>query len=159
MTHQPLNKVSIESKLIDKSDASSKNIKRSDNRSIEIEGTTKNSMDESSTITHQNSSTDDYELIGDIIHNDEDFFDILWTEGEPPLVDASWSNNNVGVDGSTAEKNNISAGEDFPTWSSEEKNGESWMFLDYCQDFGVQDFGFECYNDFGQSSIETGQKE
>uniref|UniRef100_A0A1J3HXS9 Protein ODORANT1 n=1 Tax=Noccaea caerulescens TaxID=107243 RepID=A0A1J3HXS9_NOCCA len=159
MTHQPLNKVSIESKLIDKSDASSKNITRSDNRSIEIEGTTKNSMDESSTITHQNSSTDDYELIGDIIHNDEDFFDILWTEGEPPLVDASWSNNNVGVDGSTAEKNNISAGEDFPTWSSEEKNGESWMFLDYCQDFGVQDFGFECYNDFGQSSIETGQKE
>ncbi|XP_010456892.1 PREDICTED: protein ODORANT1-like [Camelina sativa] len=116
-------------------------------------------IDESSTITHQNSSKDDYELLGDIIHNDEDLFNILWTNDEPPLVGPSWSNNNVGVVGTVGDKNNIVAGEDLPTWPLEEKNGDSWMFLDYCQNFGVQDFRFDCYHGFGQSFMETGHKD
>ncbi|KAL1214111.1 MYB-like transcription factor ODO1 [Cardamine amara subsp. amara] len=165
MTHQPLKNVSTDKKFFDKSQTSSKdsNVERSDCKSIEIDGTKKNAIDESSTITHKNSSTDDYELLGDIIYNDEDLFKILWTDDEPPLVDASWSNNKVGIGGAatatTVDKKDIPAGEDFPTWPSEEKNGDSWMLLDYCQDFGVQDFGFECYNGFSQSSMETGQKD
>ncbi|KAG7552880.1 Homeobox-like domain superfamily [Arabidopsis thaliana x Arabidopsis arenosa] len=162
-THQPLNKVSTDKKFVDKL-ASSKvgNVKRSDSKSIEIDGTTTNTIDESSTITHQNSSKDDYELLGDIIHNYEDLFNILWTNDEPPLVDdTSWSNNNGGIGGtaSVSASDHIAAGEDFPAQSLEEQNGESWMFLNYCQDFGVQDFGLECYHGFGQSSMETGHKD
>ncbi|ESQ38228.1 hypothetical protein EUTSA_v10028864mg [Eutrema salsugineum] len=162
MTHQPLNKVSTDKKAFHKCETSSKagSVKRNDSKSKEIDGTTMiNSIDESSTISHQNSPHVDYELLGDIIHNDDDLFNILWNDDEHPLVDASWSNNNVDGGGSAAENNNFSAGEDFPTWPSEEKNVESQMFLDYCQDFGVQDFGFECYHDFGQSSIEPGHKD
>ncbi|VVB07730.1 unnamed protein product [Arabis nemorensis] len=146
-THQPLNKVSTEKESFDKSQKSSKagNVRISDNKSIENDGTTTNSIDESSTITNQHSSTAEYELLGDIIYKDEDLLSILWTDDELPLVDASWSNNNAGVGGAaaSADKNDISVGEIFPTWQSEEKIGESWMFLDYCQDFGVQDFGFD----------------
>ncbi|XP_010433580.1 PREDICTED: protein ODORANT1 [Camelina sativa] len=158
LTHQPLNKVPTDKNFADISETSSKagNVKRSDDKIIKVDETTKNTIDESSTITHQDSSKDDYELLGDIIHNDEDLFNILWTNDEPPLLDASWCNNNVGVVGTVADKNNIAAGEDFPTWPLEEKNGDSWMFLDYCQDFGVQDFGYECYHGFGQSVMETG---
>ncbi|CAE6134761.1 unnamed protein product [Arabidopsis arenosa] len=164
-THQPLNKVSTDKRFVDKLTSSKAgNVKRSDSKSIEIDGTTTNTIDETSTITHQNSSKDDYELLGDIIHNYEDLFNILWTNDEPPLVDdASWSNNNVGIGGTAAvaasDKNNIAAAEDFPTQPLKGQNGESWMFLDYCQDFGVQDFGFECYHGFGQSSMETDHKD
>ncbi|CAH2071442.1 unnamed protein product [Thlaspi arvense] len=154
MTHQPLNKVSRKSFHTYETSPKAGNVKISDYKSKEIDGgTMMNSIDESSTITHQDSSADDYELLGD------DLFNILWTNDEPPLVDESWSNNNVDVGGSALGKNIFSAGEDFPTWPSEKKNVESWMFLDYCQDFGVQDFGFECYHDFGQSSTETGPKD
>lgn len=164
-THQPLNKVSTDKKFVDRLTSSKAgNVKRSDSKSKEIDGTTTNTIDETSTITHQNSSKDDYELLGDIIHNYEDIFNILWTNDEPPLVDdASWSNNKVGIGGTAAvsasDKNSIAAGEDFPAQSLEEQNGESWMFLNYCQDFCVQDFGLECYNGFGQSSMETGHKD
>lgn len=163
LTHQPLNKVSTDKSFVNKSETSSKagNVTRSEDKSIENDiETTKNTIDESSTITHQNSSKDDYELLADIIRNDGDLFNILWTNDEPPLVDASWSNNDVSIGGTAADKNNFAAGEDLPTWPLEEKNGaDSWMFLDYCPDFGVQDFGFECYHGFGQSSMETGHKD
>ncbi|KAG7557522.1 SANT/Myb domain [Arabidopsis suecica] len=164
-SHQPLNKVSTDKKFVEKLTSSKAgNVKRSDSKSKEIDGTTTNTIDETSTITHQNSSKDDYELLGDIIHNYEDLFNILWTNDEPPLVDdTSWSNNNGGIGGtasvSASDKNHIAAGEDFPAQSLEEQNGESWMFLNYCQDFGVQDFGLECYHGFGQSSMETGHKD
>nr|AAS10075.1 MYB transcription factor [Arabidopsis thaliana] len=162
-THQPLNKVFTDTNLVDKSETSSKADNVNDNKIVEIDGTTTNTIDDS-IITHQNSSNDDYELLGDIIHNYGDLFDILWTNDEPPLVDdASWSNHNVGIGGTAAvaasDKNNTAAEEDFPERSFEKQNGESWMFLDYCQEFGVEDFGFECYHGFGQSSMKTGHKD
>ncbi|EOA22518.1 hypothetical protein CARUB_v10003172mg [Capsella rubella] len=157
LTHQPLNKVSSDKKFDDKSETSSKdgNVKRSDDKSLETDESTKNTINETSTITHQNSSKDEYELLGDIIdHKDEDLFNILWTNDEPPLVDVSWSNSIGGAASVVAaDKINMEAGEDLPTWPLEEKNGDNWMFLDYCKDFGVQDFGF-C-----QTSMETGYKD
>ncbi|KAG7620182.1 SANT/Myb domain [Arabidopsis suecica] len=162
-THQPLNKVFTDKNLVDKSETSSKADNVNDNKIVEIDGTTTNTIDDS-IITYQNSSNDDYELLGDIIHNYGGLFNILWTNDEPPLVDdASWSNHNVGIGGTAAvaasDKNNTAAEEDFPARSFEKQNGESWMFLDYCQEFGVEDFGFECYHGFGHSSMKTGHKD
>ncbi|XP_010539859.1 PREDICTED: protein ODORANT1-like [Tarenaya hassleriana] len=109
----------------------------------------------------QNSLTDDSQLFGSI-NNDEDLFNSLWTD-EPLWGDTSWTNNNVGLSGEDAGRDNISGENmvsvgDFPAWSQEEMVSENWTFWDYCQDFGVQDFGFGCFHGIGVSSIGMNDK-
>ncbi|CAB79223.1 myb-like protein [Arabidopsis thaliana] len=64
----------------------------------------------------------------------------LWSD-ETTKDEASWSDSNFGVGGTLYDHNISGADADFPIWSPERINDEK-MFLDYCQDFGVHDFGF-----------------
>ncbi|XP_010529493.1 PREDICTED: protein ODORANT1-like [Tarenaya hassleriana] len=154
MTHQPLNKEPNDHKNIENSDKISPKTdenrsepKTSDTKSIETDISTANSS------IDQNSSTDDSRPFGSI-NDDEDLFNSLWSD-EPFSFDTiSWSNNGGGGGNSVA-----AAGGDFPAWTPEEMNGDhDRMFLDYCQDFGVQDFGFGCFHEIGLSSIEMNGK-
>ncbi|KAF2585083.1 hypothetical protein F2Q70_00034861 [Brassica cretica] len=97
----------------------------------------------SSTVTGQNNSTDNENHLLSNIYDDEELFSHLWSD-ETTTAEASWSDSNDGFGGTLYHHdNNMSgAGADFPIWSPEGINGNDWTFLDYCQDFGVHDFGF-----------------
>ncbi|XVE57734.1 hypothetical protein DITRI_Ditri04bG0113300 [Diplodiscus trichospermus] len=126
VTHEPLNKEAKAEETSSHADPNS----AENHRTTENDGIANSSEDNSSTPTENCSSTDDSNLL-DIICNDESLLTSLWMD-EPPLVDASW--------------NSIPAGEtcnttSLPSW----EDNCAWL-LD-CQDFGIQDFGFECLND------------
>ncbi|KAE8694579.1 Protein ODORANT1 [Hibiscus syriacus] len=83
--------------------------------------------------------TEDSNLL-DTICNDESLLNSLWMDDEPPLVDASWTSIPAGESNS-----NMSS---LPSWDN-----CSWL-LD-CQDFGVNDFGFDYLNDIELNTMNT----
>ncbi|XP_065857997.1 MYB-like transcription factor ODO1 [Euphorbia lathyris] len=97
-----------------------------------------NSNSNSSSTQDQNCYSDDQSLLLDNICNDEILLNCLWMDDQPPLVDAMSFNNNP--DPPTIENIiNVDAGCPYPSW----EDNCSWL-LD-CQDFGVHDFGFDCF--------------
>ncbi|KAF2299003.1 hypothetical protein GH714_029684 [Hevea brasiliensis] len=80
------------------------------------------------------------------ICNDETLLNSLWMD-EPPLVDASWNNNNPPATDNT--NNNGELGYPYPSW----EDNCTWL-LD-CQDFGVHDFGFDCFDDLEFKSLNA----
>jgi len=143
MTHQPLNQ---EPSNIDNSktipsnpDDVSVEPKTTNTKYVEISVTT-TEEESSSTVTDQNSSMDNENHLIDNIYDDDELFSYLWSD-ETTKDEASWSDSNFGVGGTLYDHNISGADADFPIWSPERINDEK-MFLDYCQDFGVHDFGF-----------------
>ncbi|CAN8274183.1 unnamed protein product [Cochlearia groenlandica] len=128
MTHKPLNQEPniIEnpkniSSTLDEISMEPNNTKNIDN----IDTTKEEKIN--STITNQNDvmmENEDNLLSNN--YKDEELFSYLWSN-ETTKVEA------INTISSTVE--------DFPIWSSEVINDEDWMFWDYCQDFGVHDFG------------------
>ncbi|WZZ46839.1 hypothetical protein YC2023_043098 [Brassica napus] len=145
VTHQPLNQdpnsTDNPKNSCSVSDDISMVTKSSSTKNIETNGTT--TEDESiSTITDQNSSMDNDNHQLSNIYNDEEFFSYLWSD-ESTKAETPWSDSNYDVGGTLYHDNNVScAGADFPICSPERINGVDWTFQDYCQDFGVHDFGF-----------------
>lgn len=94
-----------------------------------------NSEANSSSSPDENSCRED-SLLLDSICSDESLMNNLWLD-ETPLVDALW-------DSSTSPKaENITNKEMcLPSW---EDNNCAWL-LD-CQDFGIHDFGFNCFSE------------
>ncbi|XP_010434009.1 PREDICTED: protein ODORANT1-like [Camelina sativa] len=117
--------------------------KTTSTKTLEISGTTTTEDESSSTVTDQNSSMDNENHILDNIYNDDELFSYLWSD-ETTKAEGSWrSDSNYGAVGGTLCDNNMfGTVADFPIWSPEGINDKDWMFLDYCQDFGVHDFGF-----------------
>ncbi|XP_050226964.1 MYB-like transcription factor ODO1 [Mercurialis annua] len=77
-------------------------------------------------------------------------FNSLWMD-EPPLIDASLSDNNS----NSAILENTSMNFPYPSW----EDNCNWL-LD-CQDFGIHDFGFDCFDDGGfelMNALETDDK-
>ncbi|GMJ06148.1 myb domain protein 42 [Hibiscus trionum] len=103
----------------------------------EKNGITNSPEDNSSTTT----PTDSNSTLLDSICNDESLLTSLWLD-EPPLVDASW---NAATPATEACNNET-------TLASWEDN-IAWL-LD-CQDFGTQDFGFDCLNDSESNTSKT----
>ncbi|KAF8044792.1 hypothetical protein N665_6801s0002 [Sinapis alba] len=146
VTHQPLkqepNNTDNPKNSSSTSDDISMEPKRSSTKKVETNSTTTED-ESSSTATGQNSSVNNENQLLSNINNDEELFSYLWSDDTTAKADASRSCNYYGVGGTLYYEDNIpGAGADFPVWSPERVSGKDWMFLDYCQDFGVHDFGF-----------------
>lgn len=88
-----------------------------------------------STMNSEANSSDDSLLLEDInVCKNESLVNSLWLDDEAPLVDASWE-------------------------PSLEDNC-AWLLQD-CQDFGIQDFGLDCFSDIEfnvLSTLDMGEK-
>ncbi|OAY56650.1 MYB-like transcription factor ODO1 [Manihot esculenta] len=101
--------------------------------------------EENTSSPHENCCSNESILI-DSICKDETLLNSLWMD-EPPLVDSSWNNNNPPAMGNT--NYNGEMGYPYPSW----EDNCSWL-LD-CQDFGVHDFGFDCFDNLEFKSLNT----
>ncbi|KAF3509895.1 hypothetical protein F2Q69_00009379 [Brassica cretica] len=145
VTHQPLNQdpdsTDNPKNSCSVSDDISMVTKSSSIKNIETNGTT-TEHESISTITDQNSSMDNDNHQLSNIYNDEELFSYLWSD-ESIKAETPWSDSNYDVGGTLYHDNNVScAGADFPICSPERINSVDWTFQDYCQDFGIHDFGF-----------------
>ncbi|PKI59528.1 hypothetical protein CRG98_020056 [Punica granatum] len=98
--------------------------------------------------TENCSSTDESThvlLDSSVCGGDEFLLDSLWLEDTNPTVDISWNSQVPGDLMNDFLSNDIA----FP--SSWEENG-SWL-LD-CEDFGVHDFGLDCFGDMEVKTVE-----
>ncbi|KAF8095962.1 hypothetical protein N665_0320s0084 [Sinapis alba] len=135
VTHQPLNQEP------NNTDDNSMEPKSRSTKNVETNGSTTED-ESSSTVTGQNSSMNSEKHLLSNIYNDEELFSYLWSN-ETTKAETPWSDGNNEVGGTLYHDSNISgAGADFPIWSPGRINGKDWTFQDYCQDFGVHDFGF-----------------
>ncbi|KAL0727261.1 hypothetical protein Bca4012_023354 [Brassica carinata] len=145
VTHQPLNQEPNNTNSPKNLSSTSDDIsmKPRSGSTKETNGTTAED-ESSSTVTGQNSSNDNEKHLLSNIYNDEELFSHLWSEETTTTAEASWSDSNYGLGGTLYhhDNNTSGAGTDFPIWSPEGINCKDWTFLDYCQDFGVHDFGF-----------------
>ncbi|KAL6979695.1 hypothetical protein U1Q18_021351, partial [Sarracenia purpurea var. burkii] len=134
VTHEPLPKQPPPAESSSQADHSPE----SDNNHGHLQGTNgdiPSSDDNSSSSPTGNCSGDESRLIS-IAGDDDPLMSCLW-ESEAPLVDTPWE-----FAAASAGQNLNTA--DFPSW---EENC-SWLGLLDCKDFGVQDFGIDCFNDF-----------
>ncbi|KAJ6714613.1 TRANSCRIPTION FACTOR MYB8-RELATED-RELATED [Salix viminalis] len=131
VTHEPLQK---EARPEESSSSHADILPESSNNNVtqENDGIVINSDDNSRSPAENSSSPEDSILL-DSICNDEILLNSLWMD-EPPLVDASW---NSIVPPAAA---NINDDMGFPSWE------ENHTRLSDCQDFGVHDFGFDCFD-------------
>ncbi|KAJ0104523.1 hypothetical protein Patl1_18572 [Pistacia atlantica] len=98
-----------------------------------------NNMEDNSSSQTENSSSDDPRLLESIC-NDDSLLNSLWMD-EPPFVDGTpWNNQ--------PPPQNIS-NMSLPSW----EDNCSWL-LD-CQDFGIHDFGIDCFSDIEFNTLTT----
>ncbi|KAA8522277.1 hypothetical protein F0562_012950 [Nyssa sinensis] len=141
VTHEPLQEEARATKTSSQADHSPE----SDNQHEQLPENNGTASSENSCSPTENGSSDESHLLDSICDN-EPLMSCLW-EDETPLVDPSWelppagqNINNVGL----------------PSWD------ENCAWLLECQDFGIQDFGFDCFNDVGVlntlDTLEMGNK-
>lgn len=161
VTHEPLNKVEANSNMetstpqvANNTSTTTKNLPQTENHnhlSQESSGSTNelaaDNLSSSSPAAENSSSGDESLLLADSLCNDESFMNNLWddTNKSPPeLVDDSlW--NYSSCPPSYGER--VVNYNDMGILPSFENNCSSSWLLD-CQDFGIQDFGFDCFDDF-----------
>lgn len=133
VTHEPFHK---ETKAEESNSSQADNLRESSNHQMVETDPGNNNLEENSRSPTENSSNDDSSssLLENLCSDDSILLNSLWMD-EPALVDATWNNippaasqniNDIGI----------------PSW---EDNSCSWL-LD-CQDFGIHDFGFDCFSD------------
>lgn len=143
ITHEPLNKQTTSQDSTNSSPAD--NFPHAENNH-EVKGTdgvVVNSEENSSSSPAENSSGED-SLLLDSICSDDSLMNSLWLD-ETPLVEALWEWDNTTV----IEENTKNDMSFVPSW----EDNCSWL-LD-CQDFGIHDFGFNCFNEKESSTIQT----
>ncbi|XP_048426731.1 MYB-like transcription factor ODO1 [Pyrus x bretschneideri] len=105
----------------------------------------------------ENSSTGAESVLLDSICNDKLLMNTLWMD-ETPLIDALWNDNNQveldqgGINYNITENNGMG-------FQSNWDNNWTWL-LD-CQDFGIHDFGMDCFSNVevnGINTLEVGEK-
>ena len=102
-----------------------------------------NLEDNSSTSPVENSSNSgDESLLLDSICSDDSLLNSLWLD-ETPLVDALWDSE------PRVQNTNTNHDMTMPSW----EDNCAW-FLD-CQDFGIHDFGFNCFNEIESNSLQA----
>ena len=140
VTHEPLHK---EARPEESSSSHADILPESSNNNVmqENDGIVINSDDNPRSPTENSSSPEDSILL-DSICNDEMLLNSLWMD-EPPLVDASW--NNI-IPPAPANTNDDTG---YPSWE------ENYTWLSDCQDFGVHDFGLECFDSMELSVLST----
>ncbi|PNY13356.1 protein ODORANT1-like [Trifolium pratense] len=141
ITHEPLNKQASSN---DSSSSPAENLSQPDknHEEKEIDGIV-NSEENSSSSPTENSSGEE-SLLLDSICSDDSLMNSLWLD-ETPLVEALWEMDTTPITEIENTKNEMNF---VPSW----EDNCSWL-LD-CQDFGIQDFGFNCFNEI-ESSMQT----
>ncbi|WOG81647.1 hypothetical protein DCAR_0100798 [Daucus carota subsp. sativus] len=100
------------------------------------------SSETSCTPTDQNSSGDESNSLSAICDQiDDSLISYLFEDDTPGLVDAPWEFSAV------AKENFNKVDMVLPSWD------ESCPWLLDCQDFGIQDFGFDCFNDIEMNML------
>nr|URY18907.1 MYB protein [Zanthoxylum bungeanum] len=97
----------------------------------------------SSPIENSSSSTDDSLLLENLC-NEDSLLSSLWIDD--PLIDASWN-----INPATAAQNINETAAGLPNWDHQDNC--SWL-LD-CQDFGIHDFGIDCFSDIELNSLNN----
>ncbi|KAJ8767618.1 hypothetical protein K2173_018176 [Erythroxylum novogranatense] len=137
VTHEPLHK---EPKAEDSlTHAGSLPAEPSNITGQENEVTLNSSSEENSRSPTENCSTDESSLLLDNICNDDILLNSLWMD-EPPLIDASWKN----TDNPPLVLQNT-----YQSWD------EDLTWLLECQDFGIQDFGIDCFDKFELNALKS----
>ncbi|KAI4327084.1 hypothetical protein L6164_019585 [Bauhinia variegata] len=136
VTHEPLSKQETSS--------SAENMPQSENKNQvkETDGVV-NSEENSSSSPAENSSGDE-SLLLDSICSDDSLMNSLWLD-ETPLVEALWDSTPK-VENNNNNNDNMGG---LPYW----EDNCAWL-LD-CQDFGIHDFGFNCFNDIESNGLQT----
>lgn len=137
VTHEPLHK---ETKAEDNLPPDSSNQQKAESS----DGTNNNVEDNSSSSPTENSSSTDDSLLLENICNDDCLLNSLWID-EPPLIDAPWNISNQPVEENINETGLPVA------WDHQDNC--SWL-LD-CQDFGIHDFGIDCFSDFELNTLNN----
>ncbi|KAL9438726.1 hypothetical protein AB3S75_024408 [Citrus x aurantiifolia] len=137
VTHEPLHK---ETKAEDNLLPDSSNQQKAESS----DGTNNNVEDNSSSSPTENSSSTDDSLLLENICNDDCLLNSLWID-EPPLIDAPWNISNPPVEENINETGLPVA------WDHQDNC--SWL-LD-CQDFGIHDFGIDCFSDFELNTLNN----
>lgn len=150
VTHEPLHKdqddlANKETTISSHSDQPNSNLPQSTTENSSSNSSpTENSSSSSS--RNENSSGDDQStFIESICNVDESLMNSLWVD-ETPLIDALWNNDQVLPDGGNYIENGM-------VMQSNWEDNCSWL-LD-CQDFGVHDFGMDCFIDTELNSLDT----
>lgn len=138
VTHEPFHKQAAAKETSPRAD----HLPENDTHNLQLpdsDGIINSDQDNSSSSPPENSSSTDESRLLDSICNDDSLMNCLWGD-EMPLVDASWKF--------------PSAGENFsnmglPSWD------DSCAWLLDCQDFGIHDFGIDCFNDIEVNSLNT----
>lgn len=153
VTHEPLSKQETPNNEEEPQSCLNDHLQDSDNNHSQLpetDGGTKSEYSSSSSSSMAENCLIDHESqLLESISNDDSLLNCLWGD-EPSLVDASpWKFPTASHDESLMT-NNINNG--VPSW---EDDNCAWL-LD-CQDFGVHDYGFECFNDVDQfmNSLNT----
>ncbi|XP_034704728.1 protein ODORANT1 [Vitis riparia] len=138
VTHEPFHKQAAAKETSPRAD----HLPENDTHNLQLpdpDGIINSDQDNSSSSPPENSSSTDESRLLDSVCNDDSLMNCLWGD-EMPLVDASWKF--------------PSAGENFnnmglPSWD------DSCAWLLDCQDFGIHDFGIDCFNDIEVNSLNT----
>ncbi|KAJ1416037.1 SANT/Myb domain [Sesbania bispinosa] len=137
VTHEPLNK---QASSQDSSSPSEHLPQAGNSHEVkENDGVFFNSEENSSSSPAENSSGEE-SLLLDSICSDDSLMNNLWLD-ETPLMDAFWD--------STPKVENTNNDLSLPSW----EDTCAWL-LD-CQDFGVHDFGLNCFNEIKSNAPQT----
>ncbi|KAK1436272.1 hypothetical protein QVD17_02051 [Tagetes erecta] len=150
VTHEPLQK---ENQGTETSSSPEENSSQSEihNPSPPVDGTNpaRSFEENSSSSSHENCSTlsgEPDEKLFKGLCEDEKLLNYLLGDDEPPLVDlASWELPN--------NAQNFNSDIDITSWD----DCATWL-LD-CQDFGVHDFGIDCFNEVHIDTLETSRNQ
>ncbi|BAT75926.1 MYB-like transcription factor ODO1 [Vigna umbellata] len=140
VTHEPLVKQAASQ---DSSPSPSEHLPQPENNLDQVKETdgVLNSEENSSSSQAENSSGDD-SLLLDSICSDDSLLNTLWLD-ETPLMEALW-------DTTPKLENNTNSNTGLvPSW----EDNCAWL-LD-CQDFGIHDFGFNCFNEIESNALHT----
>ncbi|KAJ8764214.1 hypothetical protein K2173_005394 [Erythroxylum novogranatense] len=143
VTHEPLHK---EAKPEENSSIRAESLapEPSNDAGQENEATINSSSEDNSSSPTENGSTDESSLLLDSVCNEETLLTSLWID-EPPLIDASWSN----TSDAPAALENIYNHKGYQSWDED----CSWLLE--CQDFGIQDFGFDCFDNSELNALSS----
>lgn len=139
VTHQPFQKQSKSEETSSHADVLSAESDTSNINNDNNEQKVNNSEENSISSTQENYYSDHNDsILLDNICNDDTLLNCLWMDEPPALIDPmAWdtiNNNNI------ITTNPLSNDTINPSW------GDNCSWLLDCQDFGVHDFGFECFD-------------
>lgn len=147
VTHEPLHKESMDNKETSTENTNNNLPAQSGNNQSQETDSVVTSEDNNSSLSQtENSSSGDDSLLLESICNDESLMNSLWVEEEsnPLVLDSLWNCPDVVPNGDKLNDMGI-----LPSLE------DSCAWLLDCQDFGIHDFGLDCFNDIELNALNN----